>query len=316
MEHWTPNSHGLDDALESLAAYSADMMTRVSPEGIYLYVSPSAAHIFGRSVDAVVGRHMLDFIYEPDKPKFIEAVTRFRDSGSETFDFIVRALHSDGRVLWVEIASRLIGDPALGLARDRAALVRDITERKLMEDQLRRMALTDGLTGLMNRRAFDDNIVASWLSVASRNSELSLLLIDIDHFKMFNDSFGHQTGDDCLRAVAQALAALPVSADSMVARYGGEEMAIILPDTDAAAAADLAEQARSAVAALSLPQCIPAVRGQNVTVSIGCATALVRPGGSHEMPHTLIAAADRLLYLAKDKGRNRVEATMILGSPG
>jgi diguanylate cyclase (GGDEF)-like protein/PAS domain S-box-containing protein len=271
--------------------------------------------MFGRSVDAVEGKHILDYIYEADKAQFLEEIGRFRASDSETFSCILRVLHADGSILWAEVTSRLIGDPALGQSRDRATVIRDITERKMLDDQLRELASTDGLTGLKNRRAFDEQIVASWVEVAKAQSELSLLLIDIDHFKRFNDSFGHQTGDDCLRAVSQALSAITLCEGAMVARYGGEEIAIILPHVDAAKAVKIADQARCAVASLALPQSAPATQDHNITISIGCATAIVRPGGSHEMPHTLISSADRSLYLAKDKGRNRVEATIILGAP-
>lgn len=315
MEHWKPEPTENVDALASLAEFSNHMMARISPDGYYLYVSPSTARIFGRPVQEVVGKHILEYILESDKPKFMEAVIAFRESDKELFDLTVRVLHGDGSVLWVEISSRLIGDPALGRGRDRATVIRDITERKKADDQLRELAMTDGLTKLKNRRAFDEYIVESWINTAQDRSELSLLLIDIDHFKVFNDSFGHQTGDDCLRAVAQSLSSLSLDDDAMVARYGGEEMAIVLPNVDAATAAQIAECARSAVAGLALPQSNPATQGHNVTVSIGCATAIVRPGGSHEMPHTLISSADRSLYLAKDKGRNRVEATIILGAP-
>lgn len=312
MKHWAPAA---EDALSGLAEFSTEMMSRISPEGRYLYVSPSAAHIFGRPVDDVVGTHILHFVFEDDKPDLFAAVQKFSQSDLETFDYTVRIWHGDGSLRWVEINSRLIGDPSLGQTRDTATVVRDVTDRKKIEDQLREMATTDGLTGLRNRRAFDQYILECWDDAARDQSELSLLLIDIDHFKNFNDSFGHQTGDDCLRAVAQTLLSLPIAKTGMVARYGGEEIAVILPHVDSASASKIAELARNAVAELSLPQSAPAMKGYNLTISVGCATAIVRPGGSSEMPFTLVLVADRALYLAKQKGRNRVEGTIIIGAP-
>jgi diguanylate cyclase (GGDEF)-like protein len=182
-----------------------------------------------------------------------------------------------------------------------------------LEDELRAVAMKDGLTGLANRRAFDEALTTEWKRTVREKSQMSLLLIDIDHFKRFNDAHGHQTGDDCLRSVGAALSAAVPRPGDMVARYGGEELAIILPGSDTAAAAIVAERVRAAVEALAIPHG-SSVDG-SVTISVGAATALARDGGSAEMPHSLLASADKALYVAKAAGRNCWRSSLLIASP-
>jgi diguanylate cyclase (GGDEF)-like protein len=190
-------------------------------------------------------------------------------------------------------------------------VLRDVTERKLLEDRLSAMAMTDGLTGLANRRAFDEALEREWKRTLREGTQVSLLLLDIDHFKRFNDLYGHQVGDDCLRAVAQA-AAGAVRQTDIVARYGGEEIAIILPLVDTPGAAEAAEKVRAAIEALRLTHAENPEGGDWLTVSIGAATALARHGGTIRMPESLLLAADNALYKAKHAGRNCVMAGLLI----
>jgi diguanylate cyclase (GGDEF)-like protein len=175
------------------------------------------------------------------------------------------------------------------------------------------MALTDGLTGLANRRAFDKALKSEWKRTLREGSEVSLLLLDIDHFKLFNDRYGHLVGDDCLRAVAAAVSGAVRASDS-VARYGGEEIAVILPSTLIAGAVEVAEKVRSAVEALRLCHEGNPEGGGGVTVSVGVATALARVGGTMRMPESLLLAADNAMYKAKREGRNRVATSLLIAS--
>jgi len=171
--------------------------------------------------------------------------------------------------------------------------------------------MTDALTGLGNRRAFDEALEREWKRTLREGTQMSLLLLDIDYFKQFNDLYGHQVGDDCLRAVASA-AADAVRATDIVARYGGEEIGIILPMTDMQGAAETAEKVRLAVVALRLTHKVNLEHGGHVTASIGAATALARHGGTMRMPESLLLSADNSLYKAKDHGRNRVETALLI----
>jgi diguanylate cyclase (GGDEF)-like protein len=173
-------------------------------------------------------------------------------------------------------------------------------------------ALTDGLTGLANRRAFDEALDREWRITLRQGTQISLLLLDIDCFKGFNDKYGHQVGDDCLRAVASALATSLLRPGDITARYGGEELAVILPDTDGPGAIEVAERIRANVQALSIPHETNNAGNYLVSVSVGVATAISLVGGTMTMPEGLLTAADTALYKAKQEGRNRVASALLL----
>ena len=172
--------------------------------------------------------------------------------------------------------------------------------RTRLYEQAERMATIDGLTGLLNRRTFN-SLLSQRLREAQRYGRpLSLLLLDVDHFKKVNDAHGHPAGDAVLRGVAQ-VAQKQARETDLVARYGGEEMALILPETDARGAFTIAERIRKAVEAAAHATEQGALR---VTLSVGVATWT----GGGNSPEELLQAADKALYRAKGNGRNRVEA--------
>jgi diguanylate cyclase (GGDEF)-like protein len=217
----------------------------------------------------------------------------------------------DGSIAWIETNSRPIRDSTTGGTTGFVLVMRDITEHQTLEDRLAVLALTDQLTGLSNRRAFDEALERESRRTLREGSQISLLLLDIDHFKEFNDQYGHQVGDDCLRTVAAAVRE-SVRAMDTVARYGGEEIVVILPSADTAAAIRVAEQVRSAIEALRLTHEGNPEGGGWVTASIGAATALARSGGTMRMPEGLLLAADNALYKAKHEGRNRVGTALLV----
>jgi diguanylate cyclase (GGDEF)-like protein len=182
--------------------------------------------------------------------------------------------------------------------------VRHQIELKRAKDELQRLIATDALTGLANRRRFDEVLDHEWRRLSRTEGTLSLVLIDIDHFKSFNDLHGHLAGDDCLRQVARAVSGVVNRAADLAARYGGEEFVCVLPETDAAGALVIAERIRAAVAALAVPHARSGV-AEVVTVSIGVATGRCRAGLS---PLILLGHADQKLYAAKAAGRDRVES--------
>ncbi len=172
---------------------------------------------------------------------------------------------------------------------------------KRQRDQLANMSMIDGLTGIANRRRFDDHIEQE-LRRASRNkAPLALLLLDIDDFKAYNDTYGHARGDDCLRTVAQEIKNFLRRPSDLVARYGGEEFAVVLPDTPPEAADMLAEKIRAGIEALNIPH-KAARAADHVTVSIGAA---ICPPDALLTKSQLIEAADAQLYMSKRAGRNR-----------
>ncbi|MEI6032534.1 MAG: diguanylate cyclase [Synechococcaceae cyanobacterium ELA739] len=173
---------------------------------------------------------------------------------------------------------------------------------KQQGDQLRRWSMLDGLTGIANRRAFDLALDQEWERAEKSGEPLGLVLCDIDYFKLYNDLYGHPTGDACLQSVAAVLRDGATNPYAVVARYGGEEFALLLPGIAAADAAQVAERLCAAVSGLDVPHAGSQV-SSHVTLSLGVATHTPMPG-LH--PGVLVRAADEALYQAKDEGRNRV----------
>jgi diguanylate cyclase (GGDEF)-like protein/PAS domain S-box-containing protein len=181
---------------------------------------------------------------------------------------------------------------------------RDITEIRHYWDMLEELSTTDGLTGIGNRRRFDQFLEGEWHRSMRDYSELSLLLLDIDHFKQFNDRYGHLAGDDCLRQIASVLSGTVKRAGDLVARYGGEEFACVLPATAREGALRIAGEIANEIGGLNIPHEDSPVAG-HVTVSIGVATAIAGKGREYS---DLLKEADQCLYYAKQQGRNRVTA--------
>jgi len=180
---------------------------------------------------------------------------------------------------------------------------------KAQADLLRRWAYIDGLTGVHNRRYFDERLNTEWDRAVRNDSSLSVLMLDVDFFKRYNDHYGHQAGDDCLRQVAQVLdGGLKRPAD-LLARYGGEEFVCLLPDTDLPGAKQLAEQLGARVADLQLEHAGSTVAAF-VTVSVG---VCCKPAGMQGSVAELLRQADAQLYLAKQRGRKQSCAAQLLG---
>jgi diguanylate cyclase (GGDEF)-like protein len=178
--------------------------------------------------------------------------------------------------------------------------LRDVTDEKRAQVALEQLATRDGLTGLANRRCFDDTLNAEWQRALRQQQPLSLLMVDVDNFKQYNDAYGHLGGDECLQRIATAVSS-EMRANDLVARYGGEEFAVILPNQSLKGAAIVAERIRCRVEQLRLPNL--GSQQHVVTVSIGAATALAAPEND---PSQLVATADSALYRAKHMGRNRI----------
>ncbi|MBF0486620.1 MAG: diguanylate cyclase [Nitrospirae bacterium] len=184
------------------------------------------------------------------------------------------------------------------------ARVRTHIELKLKRDLCEVLAMEDGLTGIPNRRKFDEFLEFQWNAIQRRKNPLSLMLIDVDFFKRYNDNYGHGEGDDCLRKVAHALKGAVPRAMDFVARYGGEEFACVLPDTDAEGSVAVAKRLVNAVAALQIPHEFSEA-ANHITVSIGVSTITPPVWGDAPL---LLETADLALYKSKASGRNRVSS--------
>jgi len=204
-------------------------------------------------------------------------------------------MRDDGSLFWANSVITALPDTD-GKVRGYVVVSRDMTERKRMEDQLRRLATTDPLTGAANRREGQVRIAEAFRDAAGHATHPGILMLDVDHFKVVNDTYGHAVGDLVLCAVVEACRGT-LSADLPVIRWGGEEFLVLLPATTVEAATAIAETLRHAIHAVRVQA--PA-RRISVTASIGVAV------GRGEAPDILVDRADAALYLAKREGRDRL----------
>jgi diguanylate cyclase (GGDEF)-like protein len=245
------------------------------------------------------------FIFPDDLPVLEDLEASKPPKGTAYTHARLRLVRKDQTSVWISINARCVRNPATGEPFRYVLCMRDITGRTALEEKLSALALTDSLTGLWNRRAFDQALRREWKRTLREESQLSLLLLDLDHFKRLNDQYGHALGDDCLVAVASAITD-SVRASDFVCRWGGDEIAIILPATDHAGALKVAEKVRSAVEALRFRAEDHAEEWASVTVSIGMAAAVREADEATAIPQNLLRVADKALYRAKQDGRNRV----------
>ncbi|MGO4889881.1 diguanylate cyclase domain-containing protein [Anaerobacillus sp. MEB173] len=291
-----------------ITEHSTDIITNHKKDGTYLYVSPVMQDILGYHPDELIGQSPLDYIYKDDQDLVIKEISEVIDPNYNDINtFSYRMLKKDGSFTWIETTARSSYQEG-GRLGEIIAVSRDITKRKVIEEQLRetndilqKLSSLDGLTGIANRRSFDDFLQREW----HRAYPLSLIMLDIDFFKKFNDTYGHQQGDVCLQKVANTLKNTVRRSTDLVARYGGEEFAVVLPNTDADVAYQLAENIRNNISGLNIPHEASYI-ADYVTISVGVATVVP---AQYKDPKELIEKADRALYNAKNEGRNQVRVS-------
>ncbi|MBW6424317.1 diguanylate cyclase [Rhizobium sp. XQZ8] len=289
-----------EEELRLIAENSADLIQRLSLGGTREYVSPASLALYGIAPEDLKGKNMLEGLDEDSASSVRWALERMA-SGVRSEKITARRRLPDGRTIWVETTfSRC--EPHPEAPASIVAVTRDITREKEERDRLDTLARTDALTGLANRRALDERL-AEFASTTSLAAPVSFLLIDADNFKKFNDTYGHEAGDACLKAMAQALQGAACRQGDLAARYGGEELALLLPGADADGAALVAENVRRAVENLNIDHIGNALHG-SVTVSIGVSTAVAGSNGASVS--SVLMEADQALYMAKNAGRNRV----------
>ena len=301
------------DSFRVMAQCSVDILCRVTADMRCVYASPSASRILGWAPEEMRALFPGKLLHPGDLLLVKSAHERYVIEQDAPLGFReARLRKQDGSFAWFEFHACLVRDSVSGAPPEVLLTMRDISLRVELERTLRVLAMTDALTGLANRRAFDEALEREWRRCWREQQPISLLLIDLDDFKGVNDYYGHQVGDKCLCMVGEALQSLVKRPGDLVARYGGEEMVVLLPATDDSGALSVAEQLRVAVETLQCAHRTNTAHGSVVTVSIGCATTLMRGGGKVAgSPTDLLEAADRSLFQAKAGGRNRVASSFV-----
>jgi diguanylate cyclase (GGDEF)-like protein/PAS domain S-box-containing protein len=286
-----------------LAEASSDMVTRITFGGVLAYVSPAATSVVGWTPQQLTGTDALAGLHPLDRAKVEDIVDSLRRGDITEARISYRTRHRVRGQIWLESVMTATRNPETALIDGVVAVSRDVSDQKEKETRLSDLALKDGLTDVANRRHFDSQLAVERDRARRNASSLSLLIIDVDHFKNFNDTYGHPAGDECLKLVASALRAEATRPRDLAARFGGEEFVLLLPDTDDEGCRAVAERLRQAIADLGIKHASSSV-AEHVTVSIGGATI---PGEDGETTaEALVESADGALYAAKAAGRNRV----------
>ena len=291
-----------------LAENATDIVMSMALDGRLTYVSPRALEVMGIAPESLIGVYYPDLVLPDDRDALARAIENLA-AGVTKASQVSRFRRADGQVLWMETYLRPVIAPLSGKPEALTATAQDITERKVAEQrladertELHGLAFRDGLTGLFNRRHFDRELAFQCRQEARADKRgfVAVVIADVDVYKNFNDHYGHQAGDECLRTIAQTIASSAKRPTDVVARYGGEEFGLILRDTDRQGALVVAERIRQEVENLRIPHA--ASDTGIVTISLGVAAQRTGEDGDGR---GLVDAADRALYVAKRRGRNQ-----------
>jgi diguanylate cyclase (GGDEF)-like protein/PAS domain S-box-containing protein len=308
-----------EEQYRSILNASPDDITITDLEGRIIMISPAAKKMFGYDIDFndFVGMQLLDFVVPDDLQRAQENIARMYENG-ETKPNEYRAMRKDKSIFDIEVNSGFVRNSD-GHPIKMVFIIRDITERKLAEKHIQNLvkqleverntaqfnSITDSLTGLANRRYFDIVLTTEFFRLKRSEGELSLIMIDVDYFKKFNDNYGHIAGDECLTQIGSVLKNNVGRASDLVARFGGEEFVIVLPETNSHGAKMLAEKIRKEIEELEISHAASQT-SDYVTVSLGVVS--VKPVYLIS-PNQVLELADKALYNAKNSGRNQTIVT-------
>ena len=273
---------------------------------VFSYIGPQIESLLGWSQASwATSQDWVDRMH-PEDQQWVAAycISKSQDGIDHEADY--RALTKDGRYVWIRDVVHVIRKEN-GEVDSLVGFMFDISERKETEEKLitlqkklEEFSFKDGLTDLANRRMFDSIMEMEWLSARRNNQPLSIIMVDIDYFKQYNDHYGHIQGDDCLKRVAQVLNGAATRSRDFCARFGGEEFVIVLPETDALSAKNVAERCKQLIFKEQISHQKSQV-SQILTISIGVETLIPE---SDDGVMAFIQEVDKRLYLAKQKGRN------------
>ena len=292
------------ERLRTIVNNMAEGLLIIEADGRIQFTNPACDKYLGYRENALAGSHISDLLNPLVAQEYLDYFSRYAGApdGAHhhgTREVIIRHRNGSSVCMDLTLTPMYLRQPLF------IGLLHDITHHKLSEDALQRAAMVDPLTKIANRRHFDSFLEKEWQRSMRSGLPLSLVVLDVDHFKLYNDTLGHPAGDACLQQVAQAIASHAMRTTDLAARYGGEEFVLLFAETQADAARTLAEAIRAHIEALQIPH-PRSTTSPWLTVSIGVATIL-----PHQLDNTesLFVAADRAMYVAKEGGRNQVRCT-------
>lgn len=296
-----------EERFRLIAEYSSDMITMHNESAEYIYISPAVKEIIHFEYPELLGKKMEVFIHPDDVDLTKEMFEKALHEGvaESTYRYRTRI----GEYVWIESTLKSVHFEEDG-SKKVIIVSRNITDRKLTEQKLKeanqllnQLSYMDGLTGVANRRYFDETLEKEWFKSLSTKLPITLIMFDIDYFKKYNDTYGHLPGDFCLQSIAQAIKnQVTGNTEYTFCRYGGEEFAMILPSTRIETGMKTAKQIQGTIQLLKIPH-ISSDITDIVTLSIGVAAMVAT---DFEKPQALIQSADSALYLSKTKGRNTI----------
>ncbi|WP_160725866.1 diguanylate cyclase domain-containing protein [Bacillus sp. USDA818B3_A] len=297
-----------EERFRLIAEYSSDMITMHNEQTEYIYISPAVKEVIHFEYPELLGKKVEVFIHPEDADQTNAMFQKALQDGSAEATYRSRSKYGD--YVWIE--STLKSVPFQEDDEKKVINVsRDITNRKLTEQKLQeanqllnRLSYMDGLTGIANRRYFDETLLKEWSNAIENHKPITLIMFDIDYFKKYNDTYGHLKGDFCLQTIAQTVNNLFTSSlsNGTFCRYGGEEFSLILPSADRKEGVMTAQKIKDAVHELQVPHKSSEIAFY-LTLSIGVAS--MNPSKS-TLPDILINKADSALYLSKTRGRNTI----------
>lgn len=303
-ERSTANECG-SDSISNMINFISEGIFAIDRNGIIEMINPTAANMFGQSRDMLIGRSLLDFLGANQSHEYIGLFESLLSRDNQVINHgpkEIKLVREDGSCLEADLSLSNLPESFITDRKLIIGVMHDLTSHKAEYGKLKRLARTDFLTGLANRHAFEESLNTNWLECVSDEMPLSLMVIDVDHFKLFNDEHGHVTGDKCLQRIAKTIESCLPARNCLAARYGGEEFALVMPHCHSQIAQLVAIRIKRQVEALTFED-LGLGKDVNITVSVGIAC---QQKGLYHTAEALLCSSDIALYRAKEQGRNRI----------
>jgi diguanylate cyclase (GGDEF)-like protein/PAS domain S-box-containing protein len=305
----SPFSHTQFGALIELFNGTAEGIFVLNEHGGFEFANPKAAQLLGYSQQSLIGENLLSFLHGADLDKYKQTLLNWIDIKDTSLSFgpnEIKINKANGDVIEADLSISSMPKSIASAQKLYVCILHDLSTHKAMYNRLKIQASTDHLTGLANRLALDESLKKYWQESIQSQQPLTSILIDVDHFKKFNDTYGHIKGDKCLQKIAKMLLHCIPSRECLAARYGGEEFAIILPRCDIKSATIVAKHVQQQINAMTFTDIgLPPEVKVSVSQGIAC-----EHNSQYRTYEALLYAADTALYRAKTEGRNKISTVV------